>query len=85
MQDAAAQAQQKQIEDAQNFEREKIQFQAELDASKERPSLRARRQHQAERYDSRHREAGRGRCDGRGQGQQARRQEDQSTSTTIKV
>ena len=42
MQDAAAQAQQKQIEDAQNFEREKIQFQAELDASKERPSLRAK-------------------------------------------
>lgn len=36
MQDAAAQAQQKQIEDAQNFEREKIQFQAELDASKEK-------------------------------------------------
>ena len=35
MQDAAAQAQQKQVEDAQNFEREKIQFQAELDASKE--------------------------------------------------
>ena len=35
MQDAAAQAQQKQIEDAQNFERDKIQFQAELDASKE--------------------------------------------------